>query len=247
MASSTSPAAQNGQPSQGLWPLVEPYAAPPLAAAGGIIPAYRHLIAKSYQQCELPVPRMTLLEGLKKGLFKGAPTVGVVIGTQMILQNAVERVLAGNTTSLSSTLMSAALVGMASAPVLAVFNGGTMGYTVLQSLRRFSGKQVLALTVQETGCLGGLSAAGPLADFMRRKVGDNKIVECATAFTSGALGALAGHPANTAVTRWQKGLTLDTFHQPMLGAARRTYGVGMLSVLYQLNRDALKPTVEQPK
>lgn len=247
MASSTSPAAQNRQPPQGLWPLVEPYAAPPLAAAGAIVPVYREMIAKSYQQCERPIPRMTLLEGLKKGLVKGAPTVGILIGTQMLLQNVAERALAGNAPSLSSMLMSAAVVGMASAPILAVFNGQTIGYTVLQSLRKFSGKQALALTIQETGCVGGLSAADPLADLMKRKVGDNKIVECTAAFTSGTVGALAGHQANTAVTRWQKGLTLDTFRQSMLGAPRRTYAVGMLSVLYKLGRDALKPAAEQPK
>jgi len=249
MASSTSPAAvPSGPPSRGFWPLLAPYVVPPLAASAAIVPVFRDMVAKSAQQQGLPVLRMSMLEGLREG-FRASPTVGIIVGTQMVFQSFCERAMAREPgqAGLPSMLASSAVVGAASAPVLAVFNGQTMGWGVRESLRRFSARQALAITVQETAFVFGLSAADRLAAVMKGRFGDNSVVEYTAAFTAGALGSLAGHPANTALTRWQKGMTVDNWRQSMLGAARKARAVGGFSVVYKLGKETLNATVESPK
>lgn len=249
MSSLSSVGSQNEpQPSRGVWSSLAPYIVPPLAASTAIVPVFRDLIAKSAQQKGKPVQPITVLKGLKEGL-KAAPTVGAIVGTQMVLQGVVERALTGdaNKESLPSKLVSSAIVGIASAPVLAVFNGQTMGWGVLESLRKFSVKQGLAISIQETAFIGGISAADRLAAAMKRKFGDNKAVEYTAAFTAGALGSLAGHPANTALTRWQSSMRVESFHQLMWGAARKARAIGLFSVFYKFGKETLNSTVEKSK
>jgi hypothetical protein len=244
MSSTTSPAASSQQPFNGMWPTVAPYVVPPVAAALAIVPAFRDLDAKCFQQMGKAVPSMTFKEWMKGGL-KTSPTVGTIVGTQMVLQSRVEKALAGqfNAGSLSSALASAAVVGGLSAPLLAVFNGQTNRLTARESLRRFSARQGLALTVQETGFVGGLSVADRLSAVMRKRLGDNKAVDYAAAFVAGVAGGLAGHSGNTALTRWQNGKSVDSASQLMWGSFRRARAVGIFSVFYKGVKEAMNSTV----
>jgi hypothetical protein len=52
---------------------------------------------------------------------------------------------------------------------------------------------------------------------LKRKFGDHKAIDYGAAFLAGGLGSLAGHPANTALTRWQSGLKMDGVHPPSDG------------------------------
>jgi hypothetical protein len=189
---------------------------------------------------------MTLFEGVKGGM-KAAPTVGSIVGTQMVFQKIIEGCLVGDSkqTSFVTLLGSSAIVGMGSSPILAIFNGQTMGWGVRESLRRFSFKQGLAITAQETGCVGGLSAADRLAVVMRKQFGDNKAVDYTAAFIAGAAGGLAGHPGNTALTRWQNGMVLESFSQAMWGASRRMRALGFFSLVYKFGKDTLNPTKDK--
>lgn len=250
MSSSISPAAQNEQPS-GMWPswpTILPYMVPPTAASLAIIPVFRHLIVKSAQQKGEPIPKITYLEGIKAGI-KAAPTVGIIVGAQMILQSAVEKAIVGdgNKANLPSMLASSAIVGIASAPALAVFNGHTMGWTIVKSLRMFSAKQGLAIAGQETAFVCGLTAADMLSVAMKKRFGDNKAVEYSAAYLAGALGSLAGHPGNTALTRWQSSMTLNSFRQSMWGAARKAHAIGSFSVFYKLGKETLNLVIENSK
>lgn len=231
---------QDGQMSERGWPLFMPYVAPVFAASVAIVPAFRDLIWKSELQKGELISRVTFWEGMKKG-YKKSPTVAVLVGTQMVLQNGVEKVFAGeeDQTSLSSMLASSAVVGAASSPLVAIFNGQTMGWSVRESLRKFSGKQGFAVIMQETSFVGGLSAADRLGNVMKSYFGDNKAVEYTAAFLSGALGSLAGHPANTALTRWQIGMTVDFPGQLMWGAARKARAIGTFAVVYKWGTEAL--------
>jgi hypothetical protein len=206
------------------------------------------MVAKSAQQKGQSVPAMNFMASVRGGV-KAAPTVGAIVGTQMVLQSLIEKALAGqsNAGSLSSTLASSAVVGTASAPVLAVFNGQTMGWTVRESLQKFSVKQGLAIALQETAFVGGLSVADRLAAAMRKRFGNNKAVDYTAAFVAGAAGSLAGHPANTALTRWQSGMTVDNARQLMWGSVRKARAVGGFSVLYKLGKEALNSTVPASK
>lgn len=247
--SSSSTAASNQQPPpQGAWPKIAPYVVPPVAAAAAIVPVFRDMVAKSAQQRGEPIAAMTLREGLREGV-KAAPTVGAIVGTQMMLQNVVEKTLTGpsNEESLSSAFVSSAIVGTASAPVLAIFNGQTMRRTVSESLRRLSAIQCLAIATQETAFVGGLRAADRLAAVMRKRFGNNKAVDYTAAFVAGAAGSLAGHPANTALTRWQSGLKVDSVRQLMWGSLRKARAVGGFFVVYKLGKETLNSTAADSK
>ncbi len=242
--SSSSTAASNGQPPKGVWFSIAPYAIPPVAAAAAIVLVFRDMIAKSAQQKGQLIPDMTFMAGMKEGV-KAAPTVGAIVGTQMVVQSVVEKLLSGasDTQSLFLTLASSAIVGTASAPVLAVFNGQTMGWSVRESLQRFSARQGMAIAVQETAFVGGLSVADQLAAVMRKRFGNNKAVDYTAAFVAGAAGSLAGHPANTALTRWQSGMTVENARQLMWGSVRKARAVGVFSVVYKLGKETLNSTV----
>lgn len=239
----------NPHESQGLWVSISPYVVPPMAASAAIVLPFRDLMAKSafqlgYQGPYLRVNNVltyiTFEKGLKEG-FKAAPTVGAIVGTQMIVQSIVEKKLLGESgeINLSTTLISSAIVGAISAPVLAVFNGQTMGWTIRESLRKFSCKQGMAIAVQETAFVGGISVADHLAAIMKRTFGDNKAVDYAAAFVAGASGSLIGHPANTALTRWQNGKIVEGGSQLMWGSLRKARAIGIFSLCYKLGKDTL--------
>ncbi len=240
---STQAAASSGQPPKGVWSSITPYVVPPIAASVAIVPVFRDMVAKSAQQKGQFVSDMTFMASMKGGV-KAAPTVGAIVGTQMIVQSVVEKALSGRSDmgGLLSTLTSSAVVGVVSAPVLAVFNGQTMGWTVRESLRRFTAKQGGVIAVQETAFVGGLSVADRLAAVMRKTFGDNKAVDYAAAFVAGAAGSLAGHPANTALTRWQSSMTVDSVSQLMLGSIRKMRAMGVFAVVYKLGKEVLYST-----
>jgi len=214
-----------------------PYLVPPICAGVAIVPVFRDLMPKSAQQLG-KIPNVSLREGVKEGI-KASRTVGVLVGSQMILQGAVERNLTQNDGSLEAKLKSSAIVGFFSSPVVAIFNGQSMKWRALKSLRRLNSKQALAITVQESAFVGGISAADKLAAVMKSRFGDNKAVEYSAAFASGAMGSLVGHPANTALTRWQAGLKVTSARQLMWGSMRKARAVGAFSVLYRLGKEVL--------
>ena len=242
--SSISPAAKNGQPPPGVWTTIAPYVIPPIAATTAVVLPFRDLIGKTWQQKGLPIPPLTMWNGVKEGLVN-APKVGAIIGVQMGLQKVVEKGIGEhvNPEGLTGKLVSSGIVGIASSPFLAVFNGGAANLSTLESIKRLSFKQCGALAVQETAFVGGLSAADLLAQQMKLKFGDNKAVEYSAAFISGAGGSLTGHFANTAVTRWQNELPVESFRQLWWGAFRKGRAIAFFSLFYKLGKDALNSTV----
>jgi hypothetical protein len=192
------------------------------------------------------VPSTTFREGFKKGMG-AAPTVGLLIGMQDMLQRVVEKKLQGEEAqpTLLTKLASSALVGIASSPVVAVFNGQTLkGGGVIESLRKFTAWQCMAISIQEAAFVAGLSAADLVAAPLKERFGDSKSVEYAATFTSGAFGSLAGHPANTALTRWQSGLRVESVSQLMWGSMRKARTIGVFSVLYKLGKETAHRVIE---
>ena len=127
---------------------------------------------------------MNVKEALKRGC-KEAPIISVIIGTQMVTQSLCEKGLKAlkpethpkQDENFALLLLSTVIVGVASAPALAVFNGGTMGRTWKESLRALSFKQYSAIVARETSFLFSLRISGPVADYMERTYGKNKAVE----------------------------------------------------------------------
>ncbi len=242
------PSISDKQTRENLWSMTAPYVIPPVAASVAIIFAFKDMVAKSALQKGLPLPTMTILESFKQGL-KAAPTVGVIVGTQMILQGIIAKSLTGETKdeNLFTTLASSAIIGISSAPILAVFNGQTMGLSVKKTLQNFTVKQGMAISTQETAFVAGLSLADKLAEVMRRKFGNNKAIDYMAAYIAGVIGSLVGHPANTALTRWQSGMQVESLQQSMWGAARKARAVGTFSVVYKLGKETLNSTVNTNK
>lgn len=224
------------------WSMVAPYYVFPVAASVAIIPVFRDMAAKSAQQIGRPIPRMTFMEGIRGGI-KVAPTVGALVGMQMAFQSLLENAMTSDEKSLSSKFFSSAIVGAGSSLPLAVLNGQTMGWTVREACRKISARQCLAITVQETAFVAGLSVIDPLAEVMRKQFGNHKSVDYAAAFFAGAVGSLVGHPANTALTRWQCGMKIEHVRQLMRGSLRKARAVGGFSVFYKLGKEVLNSAV----
>ena len=142
-------------------------------------------------------------------------------------------------------LISSAIVGTLSSPVIAIFNGQSMGWNWKFSLHKFSAKQGFAIACQETAFVGGITFAERLIIVMKQTFGDNVAVEYTGAFIAGAAGSLAGHPANTAFTRWQNGLKMDSFRQWMWGAAKKARAIGFFSVFFRFGKQILNPTLKE--
>lgn len=257
MTSSTS----SDPPSRGVWPSLAPYVGPPCAASLAIIPVFYGLMVKSAQQQGLPAPSITsrnLLQGVKGGIG-AAPTVGAMVGAQMVLQDLVQNTLAKtfpnffikglDQAELSLTFTSSVLVAGLSSPLVAVYNGKTMTppWSFRKSLSKFSPKQAGAILLQETGFIAGLAAAGPVSVRMKQWLGDNEAVAYLAASTTAALGSLAGHPGNTALTRWQNGMTVDKIGQLYRGAVSRM-GVSIgFGIVYRFITKTLNSTGEGKK
>jgi len=218
---------------------------PIFAAAGAIVPPYYLFVVKSAYQQGKPAPSMTMREVLMGGV-KAAPTIGTIVGTQMIVQAFVEKALVkarkneeGQPPSFWTMLGSSAFVGGVSAPLLAIFNGQTMGLSPMQSLSALSAKQAAAIVTRETSFLFSLRVSEPISEELKQVAGDTKAVEYVSAALSGAIGSVVGHPADTALTLWQKGIKVVSLPQLMRGAVPKSGAVAAFSLGYKTLSDVL--------
>lgn len=211
---------------------VSQFVTPPVAASCAIIPVYYGFIAKSALQLGQPRPKLTLKNSLLEGI-KASPVVGATVGSQLLLQNVFDQRLFGEKkNSFSSTLISAGLVAFISCPLLAIFNGRTLGYTAKESLKQTSSKQVTAIIARETSFIFSLKVSHPLKDYMKTKQIDSLACDVFATFLSGALGSAFGHPADTALTLWQKKMPINSCSILTRGLMTKSIAVGGFSVFY---------------
>jgi len=246
MSSSVSPTAQNGQARGGLYASLLPYLAPPSAATIAIVIPFRDFVMKSQRQLQEPVLHIGLKQSLAVGV-KAAPVVGGIVGVQMVAQKGIEKMLAkrsssdnAQSNSLARILASAAVVGVISSPFLAMFNARTISQPALEALKKLTPLKVGAIVAQETGCVAAIAISNPLSERAKRLLGENKAVEYGSVFATGVLGSLAGHPANTALTRWQAGKSVENISQLMRGSLTRARGFGTFVLCYKITNDFFK-------
>jgi len=208
------------------------YIVPPMAAGLAIIPPFKDMIKKSALQ-KGTVSKITTREALIEGA-KAAPIVGAIVGSQMILQKWLQK-----NDSLAETMKSSFQVGVISSPLLAIFNGMTMGKGIIESGKQIRPRQIAMIALQETAFVGGLAASDIVSAKMKEKLGDNIVVKYAAVFLAGCMGSLAGHPANTALTRWQSGLKVESARQLMWGSATKARAVGVFAVIYNIMKENL--------
>jgi len=231
-------------PMQEAWATVVSLAASPVAAGGAVVPVFYGFMAKSAQQLGNPVPSMPPVEVLKAGV-KAAPTIALIVGMQTAAQSGLEKAwLNGQAASPFSMLLSAAAVGAVSAHGLAMFNAQSMGQSPLQAAKDLSFKQGSAIVTRETSFLLALRIAGPVSEAMQRQFGKNKAVDYASAFTTGVIGSVVGHPADAALTLWQKGMPVTSISQLMRGAPARALAVGGFSVCYKTLKECIEATAK---
>lgn len=230
------------------WSTVSPFIIPPAAAAVAIIPAFPDLVAKSMLQQGSVVQPMSIRQVLRGGMSI-APTTGGVVGIQAIFQKIVEDFLkkhvGENTSPWTTMFTSAGIVGIASSPFVAMFNGKTMGWTVRQSWIKFTWHQAVIISIQESAFVAGIAAADELSTRGKRICGDNKAVDYCSAVVAGVVGSLVGHPANTALTRWQKGMAIENAKQLMWGAATKARALGLFCFGYKVAKDILNSVADK--
>ncbi|MBS0634777.1 MAG: hypothetical protein JSR37_04870 [Verrucomicrobia bacterium] len=218
---------------------------PPFAAGAAIIPPYYGFVVKTAQQLGQPVPKMGPADVLRGGC-RIAPTVAGLVGMQMIVQGSVEQKVQevvghgqGKAPTMFETAASSFVVGALSSPAIAVFNGQAAGQTPLHALRNMSFRQFGAISVQETAFVMGMSASRHINDVAKGFFGDGDAVQYGSSFVSGAIGSLAGHPANTALTRWQNGLPVQGISQLARGAPVKAMATGLFAAGYHVVKDLL--------
>jgi hypothetical protein len=214
------------------WSSYVPYAIPPLAASAAIVPVFYGFEAKSALQLGNSYPRMTPHYALRSGL-KASPTIGAIVGTQMIVQKGIEEKLSqdGNR-GFYTMLASSMLVGTVSAPLLAIFNGQTMGRSPMDSLQGLSLKQSGAIIARETSFLFSVRVSEPVSKSMKEMGGDHPLIEHGAAFLTGMIGSVCGHPADTALTLWQNGRNMAV-SQSMRGAIPKALACGGFTAIYR--------------
>lgn len=212
-------------------PFVSSYVGMSAIAAASIIPVFPDFLAKSALQNGNSVPKTSWLQGMRVGL-KASPSVGGLVGAQMFLHKSI----ASEEPNIIELFRNAVIVGAISSPITAGFNIKGMGGSFWAAFFKITPKQLSVITVQETAFVGGITGADHLFSLVKPSVGDNKIAEYFSTFIAGAAGSLAGHPANTALTRWQNGKTLDSFAQSWWGAIRKARAIGLFSILYKFGK-----------
>lgn len=214
---------------------------PVISSGAAIIPAYYGLVAKSALQLGNPIPVMSHATKFKEGI-KAVPITAAVVGSQMALQSVIAKTVSkkNEVNSFVSTFLSAAAVAGLSAPLLTMFNGKTMGLSFAQSLKATNTRQVAAIVARETSFIFSLKLSGPMTDYMKSKNLTARPYEIIASFISGAVGSALGHPADTALTMWQKGMKIDSYAKLSRGLATKSVAVGLFSVVYNLTESSLK-------
>lgn len=222
----------------GKWLTLPSWAIPPVAASISTIPVFYGYVVKSAHQMQAPIPKMTPLQ-----ILKGGMNAGLIVGAQTVVQIKVEKKCKKyfGAQGVIPILASSIIVGSACSPILAVFNGKTMGYKISESLRKLSVKQVSAITIRETSFLGAMAISSYLNESMKgRTLEDNQGARAASSFASGVIGSFLGHIPDTLLTRWQKGLQVDNVSQLIKGAPARALTIGSFIAIYQFVKEKME-------
>ncbi len=231
---------QPGQKADGIQDAIYRAVIPAASATVAIVPVFYGLIAKSAKQKGSPTPLMKVRDLFQLSL-KAAPSVGALVGSQIVAQSYVEKWIeeARGAKDLTSMATAAALVGTLTAPFSAIFNGITLKQSLSHSMRSMSGAQVLAITVRETSFLAAIRISKPLSQELKEQMGEKKSTEIISSFVSGAIGSVIGHPADTYLTRLQCNLQISA-RDLMRGSMIKAASVGCFTILYNEAKDTFK-------
>lgn len=239
----------------GFWQPIYEEAKKPVCAGAAIIPNYWAWVHKSAQQMGKVAPQIGIRKALYRGAAEGAPAVTLIVGSQTIAQDVVERglehIMTPGTTKSQAT--SSLIVGATTSPLLAAYNGKSAGLGFWESIRRVNAKQVGAISTRETAFLFSLRGYGPIKEVFDRALGESRANGYLAAFTSGGIGSVVAHPADTLLTRWQNNMPIVTTTSTtpivervatcgrmlMWGWARKSLGTAGFAVTYRIAKEIL--------
>lgn len=206
------------------------------AAATSISFTFYGFEAKSAHQQGNRAPPFKATRAAVNGM-KAAPAIAVIISAQMTLQGLTEDAIPFE--GMSAAALSGVIVGGGTSPLLAGFNGLTMGHDFFASMR-VSVKEGAAIAAREASFIGALAIATPITKQMKEAFGDNAGVEVASNFTVGVIGSLFGHIGDTALTRWQAGMQINFARDLTRGVATRALTIGCFTAIYQTVKKGLQ-------
>jgi hypothetical protein len=212
----------------------------PVAAGTAFIPVFYGFKVKYDLQIGAKWPAFNLIQSILGGV-KTAPTVGSIVGIQLVAQKYFENLInPKQEPSAVVKLVSAAMVGTVSAPFLAILNEQVGNKTLVEAVKNLSFKPCVAQVPKEFFFVAGMIMSGPFGELMKERMGDNKGVEQSFRFLSGLAGGIMGHPFDTAITLWQSKKKVELkWKLLMRGAPVRGVTVGIFSVLYNVALDVL--------
>ncbi len=229
-----------------IYKYIKNYVIPPFAAGASIIPLFRLFVYKSAEQAGKIKPNMPTIKWMQEGV-KASPTIGFIVGSQIIIQRIVEQILFNKEEqqkdTFSKIFLSSMIVGALSAPSLAAFNAQTMKKPIIQSIKELSKKQLGAIMAREAGFLFSIRVSDPVSDTVREKLGNNPAAIYTAVFIGGVIGALCSHPADTYLTALQANVKVKSLKDYMKGSFHRSVAVGLYSVLYKIFKECLENRV----
>lgn len=226
---------------------------PALASTISIYPVMSLFFTKAHQQVCEPVKNLWTAKNIV-AYTKAAPTIGGIVGVQKYLLHKFEEKFGHKHAPLPTKFADAVMVGLLCSPALILFQGQTMGLSLKESMMRINFKLMAASTMRESTFL----ASDAINKFIKQKteamIGKSILVEYSSAFLGGAIGGVCGHPFDCMLTRWQKGLKVNSVIDLTRGAYPRTLALAVFGVLYTFTTNMLlgkkmmsvQPVLTQP-
>jgi hypothetical protein len=224
----------------------------PIAAGAAIIPPYVFFRDKFYLQLGENIPPRQVFPLLKEGI-QATPVISGIVGSQIIFQKffnlGIEKVCGTKINESSGAkylndFASCGLVAAISTPGYLEFNRRAMKMPFSLNML-LSAKQAKFIAFRELCFMNSLIGSGRIAKEMKSKFGDSKIVEYTSIFFTGAVGSLAGHPADTIVTRLMNSKPVDykwnvkSMNALMQGGLTKACGIGFFCIIYNAVKDKL--------
>lgn len=211
-----------------------------LAASLAMIPVFYGYVVKSDRQLGRAVSTLSYKQGLYGGL-KAAPMMGAVAASDLLMQDLLERRrgIKESDARWHHMLMTSTAMSICTLPFNAIFNGYTIQRTAGQSLRMLSWKQGGALICRDALFLFSLRLSAPISEAFSAQWGFHPLMTYGASFCAGAIGGALSHPADSALTLWQKGLNVKSLGQTFRGTEVKMVAAGSFALGYRAIHDLL--------
>jgi hypothetical protein len=211
--------------------------------AGALAPAMHPLRKKSFEQTGTGKPA-SVLESLAVWR-RAAPVLSGTLCSQVVAESAIKKRIAPDFDTMSPekkvavSAVSAVAVGALTSPLLAVFNGLTMGKAPAIP----TSKELRWTTVREGLFVAGLTGSGPVGEWAKKRWGGedervNTAVEYGVTALAAGTASVLSHPFDTILSANQAGVPI---RHRMAGWRPRAIGVVGLAVGYKALNGVLQP------